>query len=185
MNTDHLQSKPIMKIQNMKTIVAPTLLAMCITAMAWLSIAEVLCRAESSTSPPNCCPKCGCHECLIPVCHLTCTTKKETKYRYCCKCETICIPDHCPCGSGCDDCKNCGCADQSCTKTSGDWQYSKCSCLIKTVYKLVKIPYTVEIPVRKCTIEWTCPKCGCTERAEPPVPPATGFQVTDQPDAIK
>src|ERR1700761_1242182 len=39
-----------------------------------------------------CCPRCGCHEGLLPVCHPYVETKTITKYRYCCVCEDKCIP---------------------------------------------------------------------------------------------
>ena len=146
-----------MKTRMLFSVVVVGLMVVCGLSL----VGGIACHGESTT-PPACCPKCGCRECLVPVCHITCTTKQEKKYRYCCKCETICIPDHCSCTSdGC--CKdNCDC--------------KKCDCLIKDVYKLVKIPYTVDVPVRKCTIEWTCPKCGCncgcTEKSDATSPTA-------------
>ena len=38
----------------------------------------------------DCCPHCGCK--LVPVCQITCTTKKTTEHEYCCACKEICIP---------------------------------------------------------------------------------------------
>jgi hypothetical protein len=150
--------------RTMKLRVMYSILAISALGIIGLSvIGEYPCNAAPSCSATSCCPKCGCHEALIPVCHSYCTTKKETKYRYCCKCDVICIPDQSCCWTKCgvglgEDgnrakqgcCKNnCGCAD------------GNCNCLIKEAYKLVKIPYTVEVPVQKCAIEWVCPKCGC------------------------
>ncbi len=125
--------------------------------------AEPSCGAAAGCDPGCCCPKCGCHEGLVPVCHTYCTTKKETKYRYCCKCEEKCIPEHCPpcpkcCEGGCGD--KCGCADQGCNDCG--CEEGKCHCRIIEQHKLVKYAYTVEHPVRKCTVEWVCPRCGCS-----------------------
>ncbi len=86
----------------------------------------------------NCCPHCGCK--LVPVCHIDCTTKKETTYKYTCNCESICVPGVTRC------CDKCGC--------KGD-----CKCRIHEVKHLVKIPCVKEVPVRKCTVEWLCPHC--------------------------
>jgi hypothetical protein len=130
---------------------------------------EATCNAEpgcAASCPAGCCcPQCGCHEGMCPVCHPYCEMKKITKYKYCCTCEDKCIPHgncetlfchHCdgeqPCGctSGCDS-GNCGRGCEGCRE-----------CKVYTVKKLVKIPYTVEVPVHKCWVEWVCPKCGCS-----------------------
>jgi hypothetical protein len=186
----------------MKAILMSSTLAIAALAVAGLSMAgEPTCDARPScaAAPPTCdscgcCPKCGCHECMIPICHSFCTTKKVTKYHYCCKCEEICIPDHCPpcpkCGDGC--CDKAGCAE-GCGNDCG-CESGKCKCLIVEAHKLVKIPYTVEVPVRKCTVEWVCPKCGCncgcngtSEPAPtptaptPPLPPIPGKSASAAP----
>jgi len=140
----------------MKSATLAAVLACLGLGIVQLMAADLSSSADSScTAAATCCPKCGCHQGLIPVCHTYCTTKKETKYHYSCKCETICIPDHCP------PCPKCGdaCCEGSCTEGC---ENGKCNCLIKEVHKLVKVPYTVETPVRKCTIEWVCPSCGCS-----------------------
>jgi hypothetical protein len=141
-----------------------------------------------------CCPRCGCHEGLCPVCHPYCEMKKVTKYKYCCICEDKCIPHgNCetlfchhrdceqPCGcttgctSGCES-GNCGCGEGC------------CHCKVYEVKKLVKIPYTCEVPVHKCWVEWVCPRCNCCCNGDsapactngsaaptpPPAPPAGG-----------
>jgi hypothetical protein len=139
---------------------------------------DVGANVDTSCTAATCCPKCGCHEGLVPVCHTYCTTKKETKYHYLCKCETICVPDHCPscpkCGDGC--CEG-GCGEDGC-------ESGKCTCLIKTVHKLAKIPYTVETPVRKCTIEWVCPSCGCSCGASDKDATVQGAALPSVPTAI-
>ena len=129
-------------------------------AVALLLASELACNAEPSSTPPPCCPQCGCHDGLIPVCHPYWTTKKETKYHYCCKCEPICIPDQWPCcsKSGCDSGNG---NDSNCCNDVGDCDGGKCNCLIIAQHRLVKFPYTVETPVCKCKIEWVCPRCGC------------------------
>jgi len=152
----------------MKTLYTFGTLAIAALAAAGLSrAAEPGCNAEPSCAAPaccdpgTCCPKCGCHEGLIPVCHSYCTTKKVVKYHYCCKCEDLCIPGHSPCCPKCGD----GCCDQGCAANGGcgncGCEESKCNCMVREVHKLVKIPYTVEVPVRKCTVTWVCPTCGC------------------------
>ncbi len=160
---------------------------------------EATCNAEPSCAascPAGCCcPQCGCHEGLVPVCHPYCEMKKVTKYKYCCTCEDKCISQghcetlfhhHCdcdqPCGctSGCES-GNCDCGCDGCGH-----------CKVYEVRKLVKIPYVVEVPVHKCWVEWVCPHCGCGCDASsapsgapsaapmppappsPPVPPTAG-----------
>ena len=137
----------------MKLLTIISLVATCaLMATNWPIAAE-----ERSVSAPTCtttcCAKCGCHEGLVPVCHTYCTTKKETKYRYYCKCETICVPEGCHSGTAC--------AQHGCSDTC-DGNDCGCKCFIKDTYKLVKVPYTVETPVKKCTVEWVCPHCGCS-----------------------
>jgi hypothetical protein len=174
----------------MKTLYSFATLAVAALAAAGLSrAAEPGCNAEPSCAAPaccdsgTCCPKCGCHEGLVPVCHSYCTTKKVVKYHYCCKCEEMCIPGHSPCcpkcGEGCCEngggnggCDTCGC-DQG-----------KCNCLVRDVHHLVKIPYTEEVPVRKCTVEWVCPKCGCNcGCSEGQAAPAPGAPMPAAPPA--
>ncbi len=117
-----------------------------------------------------CCPRCGCHEGLCPVCHPYCGTKTVTKYKYCCLCEDKCITcgcctpvegffmhkccdeGQCGCTSGC----NSGCENGNCGCGEG------CNhCRVREINKLVKIPYKVEVPTQKCWVEWVCPHCNC------------------------
>lgn len=95
----------------------------------------------------SCCPHCGCK--LCPQCNITCTTKKETVYKYTCKCDAVCIPGV-SCVGGCSDCEK-GCCDGSCGR-----------CRVREVKRLMKVPCTKEVPVRKCEVVWTCPKCDCS-----------------------
>jgi hypothetical protein len=48
--------------------------------------------------------------------------------------------------------------------------------MIREVHKLVKYPYTEEHQVRKCTVEWVCPRCGgsCGTTEGPCTTPAPG-----------
>jgi hypothetical protein len=114
----------------------------------------------------RCCPHCGC--CLVPVCHSFCTTKKTTEHEYSCTCNTICIPGVTPlcrkcdccdgsghCAGGCNTCgSGCGACNDPCEDCCG-------CCRVRNVHKLVVHPVTKEECVKKCTVEWTCPKCGC------------------------
>ena len=96
-----------------------------------------------------CCPHCGCHEGLVPICHPYCEMKKVTKYKYCCVCEDKCVPSCCF-KLGVDS----GCGCECCCDSCGH-------CMVREVKKLVKIPYTEEVPVKKCRVEWVCPQCHC------------------------
>ncbi len=116
-----------------------------------------------------CCPRCGCHEGLVPVCHPYMDTKTVTKYKYCCLCEDKCIPGkdcscgfdlHLGCHEGCGDCgckESCGCESCGCGCDH---------CKVREIKKLVKIPYKETVCVRKCWVEWVCPKCNCCCNAE-------------------
>jgi hypothetical protein len=114
------------------------------------------CDQAAGKACGRCCPHCG--TCLVPVCHISCTTKKTTEYKYKCVCETICIPPVTPLCEACGGCgKSCGCADEcdkGCSKDN-----CGCKCRVREVKKLVKYPVTKETPVRTCTVEWTCPNC--------------------------
>ena len=131
-----------------------------ISVVVLLYVGELACKAESSSDPIPCCPNCGCHEGLMPVCHLHWTTKKETKYHYCCQCKPICIPDQSPCCSK-PVCENVEGANSNCANEVDGCENGKCNCLIIAQRKLAKLAYTVETPVCKCEIEWVCPRCGC------------------------
>lgn len=136
-----------------------------------------------------CCPQCGCHEGLVPVCHQYWETKKVTEYCYKCVCKEICLPgrcgahndglfgDHC-CKDGCGCQESCGCKE-NCGCNNG----ACCDCRYREVHTLVKCPVTKEICVRKCKIDWVCPHCHCDCGCEtgaapgtpstPPMPPAS------------
>ena len=94
-----------------------------------------------------CCPSCGCHEGMCPVCHSYCTMEKVTEYVYRTVCEDICVPQPSICKC-CNPCDPCGCP-------------TSCKCMVRTVQKLVKVPRVKEVPVKKCVVEWVCPKCHC------------------------
>jgi len=123
--------------------------------------AQPACGTAGCCDQGMCCPKCGCHEGLVPVCHNYCEKKKETKYHYCCKCEEICMPSGhgkcCECDK-CDGGCNGGCG---CNEGCGG-EENNCHCHIYKSTHLVKFPYTVETPVKKCKVEWVCPQCGCS-----------------------
>ncbi len=136
----------------------------------------------------NCCPHCGCK--LVPVCHVYCTTKKVTTYKYTCNCETICIPgvrhcgDKCGNGDGSSPCAGCGDnGDNGCQ----DCCNGGCTCRIHEVRHLVKIPCVKEVPIRKCTVEWVCPHCNChgncAAEAAPSAPMPSAAPVLPAPPA--
>ena len=113
------------------------------------------------------CPRCGC--CMVPVCHMTCDIKKETVHKYGCTCKWICLPPITPPACGCC-CERC---DNGSGNSNGNCEDCGC-CEIRCVHKLLVCPVTKETPVRKCTVLWTCPKCGygpcCDGSAEPATP---------------
>jgi hypothetical protein len=166
----------------MKTIFTSlALIAGGLSLAGWSVAAETTADPNCAAAPAcpcgTCCPQCGCHEGLVPVCHSYCTTKKTTKYKYCCKCDTICVPNGCACNGGCG-CKEGGCAS-GCGCNEGCGEGHHCNCSIYEVHKLTKIPYVEEECVHKCTVEWVCPKCGCNcpcanGAAAPAAPAAPG-----------
>jgi hypothetical protein len=139
----------------------------------------------------GCCPHCGCK--LVPVCHVSCTTKKETTYKYTCNCDTLCVPGV---TRLCDKCGKCDGSNQgagsgeACTNggdnSCPDGCKGGCKCRVHEVKHLVKVPSVKEVPVKKCTVEWVCPHCDChgdcTEGVAPsnpapapvPAPPVAG-----------
>ncbi len=105
----------------------------------------------------KCCPSCGCR--LVPVCHVYCAPKTVVEHKYTCRCEEVCIP-----GPSCC-CKGCGNCDGSGSCCGGDTGNNGCQgccghCRVREVARLVIHPVPKETPVRKCTVEWVCPKCG-------------------------
>ena len=99
----------------------------------------------------KCCPHCGCK--LVPVCRPYCETKTTIKHEYCCHCKDLCVPgpQHC-----CKDCD--GCCHEECGKSN-----------IHKIHKLATIPVCKEEEVRKCTVEWVCPRCDAHASAAAPV----------------
>ena len=127
------------------------------TACGPAACAAATCGCETGCNAcDNCCPNCGCR--LVPVCHVYCDTKKVTEHKYTCICEEVCIP-----GCSCC-CKRCGNGDGSgsCGDTCNNGCQEGCGgrCRVREVPRLVIHPVTKEVPVRKCTVEWVCPKCG-------------------------
>jgi hypothetical protein len=121
----------------------------------------------------GCCAACGC--CLVPVCQISCTTKKVTEYKYSCRCEDMCVPGVVPL-----------CKRRAACETSDDGCPRDCSgrCTVHEVKQLVKHPVTKEVPVRKCTVQWVCPKCSSGDRVDSiPTPPATPAAPVPAPPA--
>lgn len=137
---------------------------------------EAACNAEpncGSCPAGCCCPRCGCHEGLCPVCHPYCEMKKVTKYKFCYTCEDKCIPHghcetlfchKCDCENQCGGAAGC---TSGCGGESGNCGCESCGrCKVYEVRKLCKIPYIEEVPVHKCWVEWVCPRCNCCCNAE-------------------
>ncbi len=127
-----------------------------------------------------CCPHCGCR--LCPTCHTYCTTKTTIVHKYGCVCEEICIPSVSRCGEGCRCCENGGqCAGPCNNGDNSGEEGCGCHCRIREVHKLVTFPVAKCTPVKKCSVEWTCPKCGgcyelgncCSSESTSPAVPQT------------
>ncbi len=133
----------------------------------------------------DCCPRCGCK--LVPVCQVTCTTKKTTEHAYCCKCKEICVPGVSRPGQGCGECGGClggckggcnGCAAEcnACDPCNGCQDSCDCRCRVHEVRKLMVCPVSKETQVKQCTVQWVCPNCShcgtCGATALPSVAPA-------------
>jgi hypothetical protein len=143
----------------LKTITILLAVAVMATICLPLQGGEPMCGSDARNAGRGSpCPHCGC--CLVPVCHISCTTKKVTEYKYGCRCEDLCIPGVTPIGKKGQSCEASGqCAGQ--TGNNGCQEGCGGRCLIHEVHKLVKKPQTKEVPVRTCTVEWVCPSCGC------------------------
>lgn len=131
----------------------------------------------------DCCPHCGCK--LVPVCQITCTTKKTTEHKYCCACKEICIPGVSRIGQGCENCGNgCGTCDPC---NNGCQDGCDCRCRVREVHKLMVCPVSKEKPVRECTVQWVCPNCnncgGCGATAAPAAAPAAPGPAAPAPNA--
>jgi hypothetical protein len=140
-----------------------------------LRAGECGCDGKQSCDPSShCCPQCGC--CMVPVCHTFTTAKKTTVYKLSCSCETVCIPGVSP------PCRRCECCDGS--AKGGDSCQEECGCCrVREIHKLVKCPVTKEECVKKCTVEWTCPKCGKCGACETTSAPAGASPATPAPTA--
>ena len=124
----------------------------------------------------DCCPHCGCK--LVPVCQMTCMTKKTTEHKYCCKCKDICIPGVTRLGERCEGCENCGGCANGCGAcdpcNNGCQDCGDCRCRVREVHKLMVCPVTKEHCVRACTVQWACPNCGnCGGCGATPAPSMT------------
>jgi hypothetical protein len=143
----------------MLKIIASTLALMTAAMIARPSQAAETTDAGDANCPSGCnsaCPQCGCG--LVPVCRTYCTTKKVTEYKHTCICEDLCVPGLIPiCRKG-GNCEGCGESGGKCT--------------LHAVKKLVKIPVTKEMPVRKCTVEWVCPRCDVQDNGVPKAAPS-------------
>ena len=125
----------------------------------------------STASDGICCPQCGCHEGLVPVCHhcmdgqernhllLQMRLRRDLHSRPARRLQhrlfgptglqRNCGATSCDSAAGGNGCPtDCGC---DCS----------CHCMHREVHHLVKCPVTKETCVRKCKIEWVCPHCGC------------------------
>jgi len=134
----------------------------------------------------KCCPHCGCS--LVPVCHTYCEPKTTSVHKHGCVCEEICIPGVSRCGEGCGDHAGCGKCESGCNSCACNGGCNTCSsgacgngacnnggegcdchCRVREIHKLVIYPCTKSSSVKKCSVEWVCPRCGnqcgCSEGA--------------------
>jgi hypothetical protein len=144
---------------------------------------------------PNSCADCGCHKaCQKKMCQVVCETKKVKKSCWCVECAEVgtLLPGHRELFKA-DGCGQCGAT--SCEKTCDQGGKKECGAKcavaprcdkIRTVKKLVKKEYEVEVPVYKCVAKYTCGDCGggqapaaapkapaaASAPAVPPAPPA-------------
>jgi hypothetical protein len=77
--------------------------------------------------------------------------KTTIKHDYCCHCKDHCVPGPAHCCKDCD-----GCCQEDC-----------CHCRIREIHKLAIIPVCEQEPVRKCKVEWVCPRCEGQASAAP------------------
>ncbi len=114
------------------------------------------------------CARCGCHDpCLQKVCQLVCEIKKETKTYWCVECQEMCpLLPGCHHGCECPPLPHCGHP--------------------KTIKKLVKKEYQVDVPVYKCIVRYLCPSCSSVvspARTEAAPGPPTGAPTLAPPPA--
>jgi hypothetical protein len=135
----------------------------CATACGAQAGCDGCCNGCSQCDECKCCPHCGCK--LCPVCHPYCDTKTTIKHEYTYHCKDHCVPgpEHC-----CKDCN--GCCQDEC-----------CHCKIREIHKLVIIPVCEEEQVRKCKVEWVCPRCSGQASAVVPAAPAGPAPVANPP----
>ena len=166
----------------MKTLASVTILAVAALAAARLSTAgEPACHAEPScgarpaairaaAAPSAAATKGWCRSAIRIA-----RRRKSSNINTAASVGSFAYPGRFPCCSTCGD----GCCDKGCAASAvaimADANKAIATACTADVHTLVKIPYTVEVPVRKCTIEWVCPHCGCpcgsTEApGESPVP---------------
>ena len=159
--------------------------------------APVVCGA------PDSCAHCRRHAaCRETACQVVCEIKKEKKYTWCVECEEVCplLPgrrdrcdeprDGCAATTGCGGqcCNRCAAAcGTDCGGKCCDGCRAKCPVPprcghARSVKKLVKKEYEVEVPVYKCVVKYLCGDCCGAESAPPsgagprtpaaPAPPA-------------
>ena len=109
--------------------------------------------AARDCGTPNCCAKCGVvSACQPQPCKVVCDVKKVKKHRWVVEQEEFCVPEPCRARRSCN---------QGCGETCAP------SCLVQPKpgavrcrKKLVKEEYTVEVPIYKCVVEYSCSDCG-------------------------
>jgi hypothetical protein len=114
--------------------------------------------AQPACGAPNCCAHCGRHAaCREKTCQVVCDIKKEQKCYWTVECEEICplLPG---CRTKCPAPPRCGHP--------------------RSIKKLVKREYEVEVPVYKGVVKYLCGDC-CG--AEPAPLPATAPKTTAAP----
>lgn len=128
-------------------------------SVAWILFAVVglgagPAMALDAAGGPNCCAHCGRHACCAEkTCKVVCDVKKETKTSWSVECQDICtlLPGH---HDRCDECQ----PPPRCGRQ-------------KTVKKLVKHEYQVEVPIYKCVVVHLCPACANGQTSSAPAAP--------------
>jgi hypothetical protein len=125
----------------MRTGITMLLLAILGLGSQWATAAD--CTDKSACAGATaCCDRCGRHAaCIEKVCQVVCEKKKETK-----TCWQVECTDICPLMPACHHCDECCSSAPRCGNP-------------KTVKKLVKKEYQVEVPVYKCVVRNVCSEC--------------------------
>jgi hypothetical protein len=138
------------------------LLGVTFTAVACLLLAQAE-AGQKCGKTAGCCVRCGeTSGCQPKVCQIVCGTKKVKKCAWRVECEDFCVPL-----PGCrkDNCSTGGCTPVgSCEQGCGETCSTKCLVRpkcgpVRSRKRLVKVEYTIEVPIYKCVVQPLCGGC--------------------------